>query len=74
MPKPQSDSELEIINKIDKEYTLHPEKGVLTMVDHLRGLEVGIRVKRVRRLMHKMSVEAIYRKPRLPKLGPVKYI
>ena len=73
-PKPQSDSEFEIMNKIDKEYTIHPEKGVLTMVDHLRDLEISIGAKRVRRLMRKMGIEAIYRKPRLSKLGQVKYI
>ena len=62
------------MNEIDKEHTEHPEKGVLTMVDHLRDLEITIGKKRVRRLMRKMGIEAHYRKPRLSKLGQAKYI
>ena len=73
-PVPTSEEELRIMNEIDKEHTEHPEKGVLTMVDHLRDLEITIGKKRVRRLMRKMGIEAHYRKPRLSKLGQAKYI
>lgn len=66
--------ELAIMSEIDKEHTCHPEKGVLTMVDHLRDLEITIGKKRVRRLMRKMGIEAHYRKPRLSKLGQAKYV
>lgn len=68
------DSDLEIMNKIDTEFTDHPEKGVLSMVDHLRDLDYTIGAKKVRRLMRAMGIEAIYQKPRLSKLGKVKYI
>ena len=44
------------------------------MVDFLRDLDVTIGPKRVRRMMRKMGIEAIYRKPRLSKLGQAKYI
>lgn len=62
------------MSNIDKEYTIDPEKGVLSMVDFLRDLDITIGAKRVRRLMRKMGIEAIYRKPRLSKLGQAKYI
>ena len=68
-PKALSDDTLDVMSKIEKEYTIHPEKGVLSMVDFLRDLNITIGPKRVRRLMRKMGIEAIYRKPRLSKLG-----
>lgn len=50
---------------LDQHYTEHPEKGVLRMTQHLRALGYGVNVKRVRRLLRRMGLEAFYPKPRL---------
>lgn len=73
-PKGESDENLEIMQRIDKEHLKHPAKGVVGMTDHLRedGIKVGTR--RVRRLMRKMGIEAIYRRRSLSKLGQAVYI
>lgn len=73
-PVETTDEDLKIMKEIDAEHTAHPEKGVLTMVEHLRELEFSIGKKKVRRLMRRMGIEAHYRKPRLSKLGQAKYI
>jgi putative transposase len=54
-----------MMNFIDEEFTAHPFTGVERMVDMVR-LEKGIVVnhKRIRRLMRKMGLMAIYPKPR----------
>lgn len=44
------------------------------MRDYLLSLGILIGVKRVRRLMRKMGLEAIYAKPNLSKLGRAKYV
>jgi len=49
---------------IDAEYTLHPEMGVLSMTAYLKNSGKKCGPKRVRRLMRKMGLEAIYPKPR----------
>lgn len=59
---------------MDKEHLEHPNKGVMQMRDFLLGLNIFIGPKRVRRLMRKMGLEAIYAKPSLSKLGRAKYI
>lgn len=62
------------MKKIDKEHTEHPAKGVIGMTDFLleNGFKVGLR--RVRRLMRKMGIDAVYRKKSLSKLGQAVYI
>lgn len=59
---------------MDKEHLDHPTKGVLQMRDYLLSLGILIGVKRVRRLMRKMGIEAVYAKPSLSRLGRAKYI
>lgn len=44
------------------------------MRDFLLSMGIVIGVKRVRRLMRKMGIEAVYAKPNLSKLGRAKYI
>lgn len=73
-PVPVSDGELDICEKIDKEHTEHPCKGVRQMRDFLLSLGILIGEKRVRRLMRKMAIEAVYPKRSLSKLGNAKYI
>lgn len=72
-PKGETAENLEIMNEIDKEHTEHPTKGVEGMVDHLslQGFPVG--PKRIRRLMRKMGITAIYPKKNLSKLGKPQY-
>ena len=72
-PKGESEENLDIMQRIDREHLKHPAKGVVGMTDHL--LEDGIKVgtRRVRRLMRKMGIEAIYRRRSLSKLGRAVY-
>jgi putative transposase len=70
------DGNLGIMDLIDAEFTEHPFTGIDRMVDFLRrqhGLVVNH--KRVRRLMRKMGLMAIYPKPRtsLPAAVYIKY-
>ena len=58
--KPESEENLSIMEAIDRENTEHPTKGVIGMVDHLTLLGFAVGAKRVRRLMRKMCITAIY--------------
>jgi putative transposase len=60
-----AERDIMMMNFIDKEFTAHPFTGVERMVDVVR-LEKGLIVnhKRIRRLMRKMGLMAIYPKPR----------
>ena len=49
---------------IDEEYTAHPFKGRRKMTRHLREQGYLVNIKRVRRLMQLMGIEAIYPQPR----------
>ena len=49
---------------IDEEYTAHPFKGRRKMTLHLRKQGYLVNIKRVRRLMQIMGLEAIYPQPR----------
>ena len=50
---------------IDEQYTRTPFYGVRRMVIWLRGIGDPVNPKRVRRLMRKMGLEALYPKPNL---------
>lgn len=73
-PKAESDENLRIMEIMDKTYLENPTYGALRMQDEL--LEHGLKanIKRVRRLMRLMGLEAIYPKKNLSKLGKAKYI
>lgn len=71
--KGETDENLEIMQEIDKEHTEHPTKGVEGMVDHLSLLGFLVGPKRIRRLMRKMSINAIYPKKNLSKQGKPQY-
>jgi putative transposase len=62
---PVKQENLQIMNLIDEEFTEHPFTGVDRMVESLRR-EQGLIVnhKRIRRLMRKMGLMALYPKPR----------
>ena len=63
-PKGESRYNIELMHMIDAEYTHHPEMGVPSMTSYLKNEGKKCGPKRVRRLMRKMGLEAIYPKPR----------
>ena len=62
---PESAENLRLMKLLDRQYTSHPEQGVRRMSLHLRELGHVVNVKRVRRLLRQMGLEAFYPKPRL---------
>lgn len=54
-----------LMRLLDEQYTRTPFYGVRKMTRCLHGLGYGVDVKRVRRLLRLMGLEAIYPKPRL---------
>ena len=73
-PVSEKSEDLGLMRKMDEEFTEHPTKGVESMVDFLVGLGIIIGPKRVRRLLRKMSIMAIYPKQNLSKLGLARYV
>jgi len=73
-PVSEKPETLELMQKMDEEFTEYPTKGVVSMVDFLVGLGIIIGPKRVRRLLRKMGIMAIYPKRNLSKLGLAMYI
>jgi putative transposase len=69
---PVDEINLQIMNLIDEEFTEHPFTGIERMVEFL-WLEHSLLVnhKRIRRLMRKMGLMAIYPKPRTSCPAPV---
>lgn len=65
-PQQESVANVKLMRRIDELYIKHPYYGVKRMTAQLKQ-ETGelINEKRVRRLMRKMGIEAIYRKPNL---------
>ena len=55
---------------IDEEYTRHPFYGSRRLTAWLRREGNRVNIKRVRRLMKEMGIEAIYQKPNLSKASP----
>jgi putative transposase len=55
---------------LDKQYTQHPSWGVKRMTAWLRRRGEQVNPKRIRRLLRKMGLEAVYQKPRLSKKHP----
>ena len=73
-PVDEDPEDLYLMRKMDEEYYEHPTKGVIGMVDFIKGLGMIVGPKRVRRLLRKMGLMAIYPKKNLSKLGLAKYI
>lgn len=69
-PVPESAENLLLMRLLDRQYTRHPEQGVRRMTLHLRDLGHPVNVKRVRRLLRQMGLEAFYPKPRLSMPDP----
>ena len=58
-----------MMRELDEVYTAHPYYGVRRMTVVLRAKGYEVNPKRVRRLMRRMGLEAIYPKPRLSEAG-----
>jgi putative transposase len=66
-PKGESEENLLYMRLIDEQYLETPFYGVERMWAYLRSLKYEVNIKRVRRLMLKMDIQAIYPKPNLSK-------
>ena len=64
---------LEIMRKIDHQYTEHPAMGARQMVDYLKAEGFRVVRKFVRRLLALMDIKAIYPQKSLSKGGWSKY-
>jgi putative transposase len=73
-PVGEKPENLEMMRKMDEEFLDHPTKGVEGMVDFLFLLGFMVGPKRIRRLLRKMGVMAIYPQRNLSKLGLARYI
>ena len=60
----------QLMRLIDQQQTLTPFFGVVKMRDHLRQSGRMVNIKRVRRLMRLMGIEAIYPRPRTSVKNP----
>ena len=73
-PKGESGLNLRIMEIIDEYYLDHPTTGVKTMTMVLREKDYTVNEKRVRRLMRKMNLMAIYPRKCLSKGGSAGHI
>jgi len=70
-PKPEDPEDLRLMNLMDEQYLKTPFYGVLKMREWLkREHEIIVNPKRVRRLLRKMGLMAIYPKRNLSKPAP----
>jgi putative transposase len=67
---PESVKNLLYMRLIDEQYTEDPTYGVERMTAYLRRLGHVVGPKRVRRLLRKMGLEAIYQKPNTSQRNP----
>ncbi|WPV63926.1 IS3 family transposase [Chitinophaga sp. LS1] len=62
-PKGESKQNLELMAQIDRLHLEHPYFGAVRMAKHLSTDDLVVNVKRIRRLMRKMDISAIYPVP-----------
>lgn len=72
-PVEESAENLKIMRLMDEQFLAHPSDGVLRMQDFLFLIGFTVNHKRVRRLLRKMRIMAIYPKRNLSKLGQAIY-
>jgi len=72
--KGEGDENLAVMRLLDREYLEHPTHGVLQMQDYLSVCGLTVNPKRVRRLLRKMGIMALYPKRNLSGLGQRQYI
>jgi putative transposase len=70
LPKPVSEQDLDLMQQLDKLHLKHPFMGARMLRDQLnvQGVEIGR--KRVKTLMQRMGIEALYCKPNTSKKQP----
>lgn len=73
-PAGESEENLDIMRLLDERHLAYPTHGVLQMQDYLKDQGYQVNHKRVRRLLRKMGLMAIYPKKNLSKLGQAEYI
>ena len=69
-PVEDDPEDLALMRLLDEQYTRTPFYGVRRMTEWLRGEERSVNPKRVRRLLRRMGLEAVYPKPRLSQAAP----
>lgn len=69
-PVGESLENLDLMRLLDEQYTRTPCYGVLKMEAYLRSLGHEVNTKRVRRLLRKMGLDAIYQKPNASQPNP----
>ena len=69
-PKPENDQELTLMQQMDTIYTKHPYYGAKRIKHQLQKQGQLVNIKRVRRLMEKMGMVALYPKRNLSKPAP----
>lgn len=70
----ESEENLRLMRLLDERYLNYPTEGVLQMQDYLRAQGYQVNHKRVRRLLRKMGLMAIFPKRNLSKLGKAEYV
>ncbi len=70
----ETEENLRIMRLLDERYLNYPTEGVLQLQDYLCSVGYQVNHKRVRRLLRKMGLMAIFPKPNLSKLGKTEYI
>lgn len=73
-PMGESQENLHLMRLMDEEFLDHPTHGVLQMQDFLLALGFVVNEKRIRRLLRKMGIMAIYPGRNLSRLGQARYI
>ena len=72
--KGESDENQTVMRKIDEYYQDHPTAGVATMTNMLCLQGFIVNPKRVRRLLRKMGLQAVYPQRRLSRPGRAEYV
>ena len=69
-PRPVPPADLAVMRRIDELHLNYPFAGSRMLRDLLRGEGVAIGRQRVARMMRRMGIEALYRRPNTSKLAP----
>ena len=72
--KGESEENLELMRKMDELFTDDPTLGVIGMMHELLDHDMKYSPGKIRRLLRKMGIEAIYPKRNLSKSGKLKYL
>jgi len=72
-PKPESDQNMEILNKIDQQYLITPFYGSRRLCEELQKMGYRVNIKKVKRLMRIVNWRTIYPKKRTTRIDPKAY-